>query len=212
MITTLWFVFISVAAYIIGSLNYSIIVSSVFTESDIRSKGSGNAGSTNMMRNYGWRAGVVTLCTDFLKTFAVTNGAWSIFHLYAPEYAQTAVAVAGFFCAVGHCFPVFFKFKGGKGIAVGGMTILMVDWRSFLIVVAMFLIFTSISRYVSLGSIMGAVSFVVSLFFFLDFTKTCDIITYVFTAALVIMVIFIHRNNIVRIVKGTESKISFKKK
>ena len=211
MITTLWFLIVAVVSYLVGSLNYSIIVSNVFIRTDIRTKGSGNAGSTNMMRNYGWKAGVITLLTDFLKTIAVTNGAWSVFVLYNPEYARAAVAVAGFCCALGHCFPAFFGFKGGKGVAVGAMTILMVDWRCFLVTLAAFLIFTSISRYVSLGSVMGALSFAVTLWFLVDFSRISDIITYVFALILVVMVVFLHRKNIARIFKGTESKISFKK-
>lgn len=211
MITALWFFIVAVVSYLVGSLNYSIIVSNVFIRTDIRTKGSGNAGSTNMMRNYGWKAGVITLLTDFLKTIAVTNGAWSVFILYNPEYARAAVAVAGFCCALGHCFPAFFGFKGGKGVAVGAMTILMVDWRCFLVTLAAFLIFTSISRYVSLGSVMGALSFAVTLWFLVDFSRISDIITYVFALILVVMVVFLHRKNIARIFKGTESKISFKK-
>ena len=167
-----WFVFVAVVGYFVGSLNYSIIVSRIFTDSDIRSKGSGNAGSTNMMRNHGWKAGVLTLCVDFMKTFAVCNGAWSIFILTNPEYAQTASAIAGFFCALGHCFPVFFGFRGGKGVAVGGLTILMIDWRCFIVTILLFLIFAALFRYVSLGSIMGALSFPVSLPFFIDFSIT----------------------------------------
>lgn len=212
MMTVFWFIFVAAAAYIIGSLNYSIIVSNAFTHSDIREKGSGNAGSTNMMRNFGWKAGVVTLCTDFLKTFAVTNGAWSIFVIFDNmEYARTAVAVAGLFCAVGHCFPVFFKFKGGKGVAVGGMTILMVDWRCFMVVVAAFLICVLLTRHVSLGSIMGAAAFPISLFFLLDFTVVANIISFAAATVLAVMVIAMHHKNIVRLIKGTESKISFKK-
>ncbi len=201
----------AVIAYIVGSLNYSIIVSNVFTKTDIRTKGSGNAGSTNMMRNYGWKAGVITLITDFIKTIAITNGAWSVFIQMFPEYARTAVAVAGLFCAVGHCFPVFFNFKGGKGVAVGAMTILMVDYRCFIVTVSLFLLFVSIFRFVSLGSIMGALSFPISLAFIVDFSNTADIVTYVCSTVLVVMVVLLHSENIVRLFKGTESKISFKK-
>lgn len=206
-----WFVFVAVVGYFVGSLNYSIIVSRIFTDSDIRSKGSGNAGSTNMMRNHGWKAGVLTLCVDFMKTFAVCNGAWSIFILTNPEYAQTASAIAGFFCAFGHCFPVFFGFKGGKGVAVGGLTILMIDWRCFIVTVSLFLIFAALFRYVSLGSIMGALSFPVSLAFFIDFSKPFDIVTYVFACMLVALVVSLHYQNIGRLFKGTESKLSFHK-
>lgn len=207
----LLFPLVAVIGYLIGSLNYSILFSRVFMNDDIRSKGSGNAGTTNMLRNYGWKVGAITLVTDFLKTYAVTLTAWSLCIRYAPEYARTAVALAGLFCAIGHCFPLYFGFKGGKGVAVGGMTILMVDIRCFIVVIAIFLICVLVFRYVSLGSIMGALSFAVSLAFIVDFTKPQDIATYIFACLLVILVVSLHHKNIVRLFKGNENKISFKK-
>lgn len=208
----LLFVLTAIGAYLIGSLNYSIIVSRVFMKSDIRTKGSGNAGSTNMLRNYGWSAGVITLVTDFMKTAVTTLGAWAIFIIPYPEYAQCAVALAGLCCAIGHCFPLYFNFKGGKGIAVGAITILAVDYRCFIFVVLVFVLLVAIFRYISLGSIMGGVTFVISLAFFVDFTNPIDIATFVFSSILVIIAITLHGPNIVRLFKGTESKISFKKK
>lgn len=211
MILYALFPFIALAAYLMGSLNYSIMFSRAFMNTDIRSKGSGNAGSTNMLRNYGWKVGVLTLATDFLKTYAATITAWALCMRYAPDCARTAVALAGFMCAVGHCFPLYFGFKGGKGVAVGGMTILMVDFRCFLVTVALFLISVAIFKYVSLGSIMGALSFPVSLAFIVDFSNVLDIATYVICCILVALVVFLHRKNIARLFKGTESKLTFKK-
>lgn len=204
-------IFVAVAAYFIGSLNYSIIFSTVFMKNDIRTKGSGNAGSTNMLRNYGWSAAVITLFTDFMKTIVATLGAWAVFILIFPAFAQTATAVAGFFCAVGHCFPVFFGFKGGKGVAVGAMTILMVDVRSFIIVVLIFLLLVALFRYVSLGSVAGAAAFPASLAFFTDFSIVSDAAVFVFASLLAVMVILLHAPNIVRLFKGEESKIKFKR-
>ena len=206
------FLLVAIAAYVIGSFNYSIILSTVFMNADIRSKGSGNAGSTNMLRNYGWSAGAITLLTDFMKTIVATLGAWSVFYRFFPEYAQTATAVAGFFCAVGHCFPVFFNFKGGKGVAVGAMMIMMVDFRSFLVVIAAFIILVAAFRYISLGSMAGAASFPISLAFFTDYTSVADVVTLGFAIAVAVMVISLHAPNIVRLCKGTESKISLSKK
>lgn len=208
----LLFALVAVIAYVIGSFNYSIILSTVFMNADIRSKGSGNAGSTNMLRNYGWSAGVITLLTDFMKTIVATLGAWAVFIQTYPDLAKTATAVAGFFCAVGHCFPVFFKFKGGKGVAVGAMMILMVDFRSFLVVIGAFLILVALFRYISLGSMAGAASFPISLAFFTDYSNVADVITLGFAIAVATMVIALHTPNIVRLVKGTESKLSFSKK
>ncbi|MBQ8605957.1 MAG: glycerol-3-phosphate acyltransferase [Clostridia bacterium] len=205
------FALVAIFGYLIGSMNYSIIVSRVFMKSDIRSKGSGNAGSTNMLRNYGWSAGVITLFTDFMKTAVVTLSAWSLFREFYPDYAQTAVALSGLFCAIGHCFPLFFGFKGGKGIAVGAITILAVDYRCFIFVILAFVILVAVFRFISLGSIAGAVTFVVSLAFFTDFTDPKDIFTLAFSTVLSAMTIILHSPNIARLFKGTESKISFKK-
>ncbi len=207
----LLFVLVAVAAYLVGSLNYSIIVSQVFMKTDIRSKGSGNAGSTNMLRNYGWRAGAITLLTDFMKTIVTTLGAWAIFTVLYPEYTQTATALAGLCCALGHCFPVYFGFKGGKGVAVGAMTILAVDYRSFLLVILVFVVLVAVFRYISLGSIAGAITFPASLAFFVDFSVPYEIATFVFAVILAGMVVILHFPNIKRLVTATESKISFKK-
>jgi len=205
------FILTAVLSYIIGSLNYSIIFSKIFMNTDVRSSGSGNAGSTNMMRNYGWKAGVITLLTDFLKTFVVTFGTWILFTIYYPVWVQPAVAVSGLFCVLGHCFPVFFSFKGGKGVAVGAITSLLVDWRCFIVIVASFLIFVAISKHISLGSVIGAIAFPASFAFFNDFHTLQGSISFTVTLIICLLVVFLHRKNIVRIFKGTESKLSFKK-
>ena len=205
------FILCAVGSYFIGSLNYSIIFSTVFMKNDIRTKGSGNAGSTNMLRNYGWSAATITLLTDFMKTVVATVCAWALFIRFFPEYAQTATAVAGLFCAVGHCFPAYFGFKGGKGVAVGAMTILMVDFRSFLAVVAIFVILVALFRYISLGSIAGAITFPSSLAFFTDYSSAADVATLVFATILAVMVVSLHYPNILRLLRGEEGKINFKK-
>ena len=207
-----WFALVAIGGYLIGSLNYSIIFSKVFMHSDVRSSGSGNAGSTNMMRSFGWRAGVITLITDFSKTVVATVGAWAIFTLNCPQWVQPAVALTGLCCCIGHCFPVFFKFKGGKGVAVGGIMSIMVDWRCGIAVFAAFLIFAAISKYVSLGSIMGAAAFPSSLAFFTDFSSRQDVTTLIIAILVAVLIIFLHRKNIVRIVTGKESRLSFRKK
>lgn len=208
----IWFAIAVTEGYLIGSLNYSIIFSKLFMHSDVRLSGSGNAGSTNMMRSYGWKAGVITLATDFFKTFIATVIAWALFKFNCPEWIQPAVALTGLCCCIGHCFPIFFKFRGGKGVAVGAITSLMVDWRCFVIIIATFLIFTAISKYVSLGSMLGALAFPVSLAFFTDFSIKQELITFIVSVLVAALIIFLHRKNIVRIVTGKESKLSFKKK
>lgn len=211
MIFWILIVFVSIIAYLIGSFNYSIIMSEVFIGSDIRKKGSGNAGSTNMLRNYGWKAGAITLLSDFMKAFVATLAAWAIFTRYMPEYAHLGTAVAGFFCAVGHCFPLYFDFRGGKGVAVGGIMILMTDVRCFLVALAVFVILVALFRYISLGSVSAGISFPVSYALILGLNSTQNKIVFVFAAALAIMVAVLHRANIARLFKGTESKFKLKK-
>lgn len=208
----LWLAVAAILSYLIGSLNYSIITSEVFAGIDIRSKGSGNAGSTNMLRSFGWKAGVITLLTDFMKAFVATLATRLFFTMYLPAYATLGAAVSGFFCAVGHCFPLYFGFKGGKGVAVGAIMILMTDPRCFAVALAAFLVSVLLTRFVSLGSTMGAVSFPISYALILGLDSTKSIVTFVFAVVLTVMVLVLHRKNFVRIFKGTESKLSFSKK
>ena len=208
----LWFFVTAVFSYLIGSLNYSIITSQIFIGSDIRSQGSGNAGSTNMLRSHGIKAGVITLITDFMKAFVATLATRLLFLMYMPEHATLAAAISGFFCAVGHCFPLYFGFKGGKGVAVGAIMILMTDPRCFAVAVAVFLILVAITRYVSLGSTMAGASFPISYAVMIGIHGVDGIITFVFALALAVMVFILHRNNYARIFKGTESKLSFSSK
>lgn len=207
-----WFVLVAIIAYLIGSINYSIIVSEVFMGTDIRKKGSGNAGSTNMLRNYGLKAALVTLLSDFMKTFVATLSAWAIFSIYYPEHTLVATALAGLFCAIGHCFPLFFGFKGGKGVAVGAIMILMTDYRCFIIALAVFVILVATTKYVSLGSVSAGISFPVSLALLIGFNTAGDYVRFTLACVLALMVAILHRLNIARLFKGTESKISFKKK
>ncbi len=207
-----WYILTAVGAYLIGSFNYSIVISEVFTGADIRSKGSGNAGSTNMQRSYGWRAGLTTLLADFMKAFVATLSARLLFTMYLPEHATLGTAIAGFFCAVGHCFPAYFGFKGGKGVAVGAIMIFMTDPRCFLVALAVFVSLVAITRYVSLGSTMAGVSFPVSYACLIGIKGADSIATLCFAVALAVMVLILHRKNYARIFKGTESKLSFSKK
>lgn len=209
MIQYLWYAVTAVLSYFIGSLNYSIITSEVFTGSDIRSKGSGNAGSTNMLRSYGLKAGIFTLLSDFMKAFVATLATRLLFTMYLPEHATLATAISGFFCAVGHCFPLYFGFKGGKGVAVGAIMILMTDLRCFAVAVIVFVALVAITRFVSLGSTMAGVSFPVSYAVIIGIKDVDGILTFAFAVALAVMVFILHRKNYARIFNGTESKLSF---
>lgn len=187
--------------YLLGSVNTAIIVSGVMYHDDIRNHGSGNAGFTNMMRNYGKKAAIITFVGDILKTVLAVLIGWCVFG-YLTAY------IAGLACLIGHVFPVFYNFRGGKGVVCLATILLMLDWRLFLILLAIFIILVLGTKYISAGSVICAMLFPLILNRMNDTPfKMIEII------ALVIAVIIVvkHRENIKRIFNGTESKFAFKK-
>lgn len=209
------FIITIVVAYLIGSLNASIIISNL-KGSDIRKHGSGNAGATNMLRTYGKKLAVLALLFDALKgvvAVLIVNAMLK----YAKIGAENDVyhylrCLAGLFVVVGHNFPVFFKFKGGKGIATSAAVIFMLDWRVGLIVLFAALGTMAISKYVSLGSIVGAFTFptFIAVFTFLV-DKDYNWIVFVTSVIMCALAVWRHRANIVRLANGTESKLGKKK-
>ena len=170
----------AIISYLLGSLNFGIIISKSLSKDDVRSHGSGNAGSTNMLRNYGKKHAVMTIIGDMLKvavaifiSFVIVrkmgnislaeNGGALILGIDARMFTKS---FAGLFCVLGHIFPCFFGFKGGKGVATAGGMVFMIDWRIALILLAIFAIIVLITKYVSLGSIAMAVFYPVFIFVF----------------------------------------------
>ena len=207
------FILIAVFSYLLGSLNFGVILSKAKGE-DVREKGSGNAGTTNMLRNYGKGMAALTIIGDMAKVVIAIQLTTIICSILGLQYSFEAIpglffikCFAGFFCVLGHIFPVFFKFKGGKGVATSGGMVFMVDWRIALILLAVFIIVVLITKYVSLGSlIMSALYPILIYAFHRDLFAT--LISLVFTA-----IIFIaHRENIKKLINHTENKISLKKK
>ena len=148
----------AVLSYLLGSLNFGIILSRRFQKEDVRTHGSGNAGSTNMLRNYGKLPAVATILGDMAK---VAVAILLVRLLVGNElYAQQTIFIksfAGLFCVLGHIFPCFFRFKGGKGVATCGGMVFMIDWRIALILLAVFIVAVLITKWVSLGSILMAI-------------------------------------------------------
>ena len=148
----------AVLSYLLGSLNFGIILSRKFQKEDVRTHGSGNAGSTNMLRNYGKLPAVATILGDMAK---VAVAILLVRLLVGNElYAQQPIFIksfAGLFCVLGHIFPCFFRFKGGKGVATCGGMVFMIDWRIALILLAVFFVAVLITKWVSLGSILMAI-------------------------------------------------------
>ncbi len=213
------YLLIAVISYLLGSLNFSIILSRAVARKDIRESGSGNAGATNMLRTYGKHFAVLTMLGDILKVALAILIAFVI--LGAPleylfkiaenkEFAATMInykEFAGFFCVLGHIFPLYFKFKGGKGVAACTGMVILVDWRIALILFVIFVLTILISKMISLGSIVIAVLYPVLIAVF--YQNLFLILIAVLFAAIVIAA---HRANIKRILNGTENKLTNEKK
>ena len=198
---------VAVISYLLGSVNISILLSRRLEKHDIRESGSGNAGSTNMLRTYGKKYAALTMLGDMLKVAVAIGIAVLIFgRALFQENSALIKSFAGFFCVLGHIFPVYFKFKGGKGVATAGGMVLLIDWRIGLILLAIFIITVAITRWVSLGSIIMAVLYPVLTYAF-HRSWLLTLIAVLFA----VIVIAKHAENIRRIFRGTENKISFSK-
>jgi glycerol-3-phosphate acyltransferase PlsY len=187
-------------AYLLGSIPSALWIGKIFYKTDIRTKGSGNLGATNTFRTLGAKAGIVVTVLDILKGTAAT---------LIPLYLDTNIhpLVLGLIAAVGHMFPVFAKFKGGKAVATSGGILLGYQWPLFLVAVLALLITLKITKMVSLSSIILAVVAVLYTTIYALYTGD-----YLFLAVIVILATFIiyrHRANIARIKAGTEPKIKW---
>ena len=208
-----------VIPYLLGSLNFGIIISKLFYHDDIRNYGSGNAGSTNMLRTYGKGMAALTLAGDMLKgALSVLVGALvlnpmagtTIDGTYVTNTPVDGIAIAALFVILGHIFPCFYRFKGGKGVATFGMVILVTRPLIFAVLLVIFVIVVAGTRFVSLGSIIGALMFPILL----NRLDTNYPMGWFTLASIVIglLIVFMHRTNIKRLLAGKESKISFGKK
>ena len=176
------------------------IVSKVTLGKDIRNYGSGNAGLTNAYRTMGAGKTLFVLLGDIAKgAAAISIGALLV--------GPVGKLVAGIFVILGHMFPVYFGFRGGKGVLVGAVMLLLFDWRIFLIAFVLFFLAVAVTRWISLGSILGAVSFpITTLLFYRDSVLTA------MAFGMAVAVIFMHRSNIMRMLHGEENRFSFKSK
>ncbi len=204
-------------AYLIGSVNFSVIISKKVAGFDVREKGSGNAGSTNMLRSVGKGAAAITLICDILKGVLAIAIAMIIGNMVQGSNKELLVQIAGIAVVIGHTFPIFFRFKGGKGVATSLGILLMSNWQIGLICLVFALVLMVLTRMVSLGSCAAAVLFPVLTLFINDnymvLTEGKKGTTYfVYSVILAIIVLFNHRSNIKRILNGTENKIGSKSK
>lgn len=205
---------IAVAAYLLGSINFAIITTRVKSHEDIRDYGSGNAGMTNVLRTQGKKAAVIVTAGDFLKGVAASGvGLLLSYWLIGPESLRLGAYIGCFFALLGHLFPVFYQFKGGKGILVSAGAILLIDPFVFLAVLATFFIVVLCSKIVSLASISAAVMFPVAMLVLRLIEQSPDVLfETIFACVISVLIIFMHRQNIKRLLSGTEHKFGQKNK
>lgn len=197
-------VFYTLTPYLLGSLNTAVIVSKVMYNDDIRRYGSGNAGFTNVMRTFGMKAAALTFIGDILKTVISVMIGWCFFG-YLSAY------IAGFACFIGHILPCFYQFRGGKGVLCASAMLFMLDWRLFIIEVAIFLAAVFVTKYISFGSILGAMTYPLILNRMNAQLENRLAMIEMIAMAIGVIIVWKHRENLKRIFSGTESKFSFKK-
>ncbi len=210
------YIVMAIIAYLIGSINFSVILSKKMAGFDIREKGSGNAGSTNMLRSVGKKAAALTLVCDILKGVVSILIAMILGNIIQNLDKELLVQIAGIAVVVGHTFPIFFGFKGGKGVATSLGVLILSNWQIGLICLVFALVLMALTRMVSLGSCAAAVLFpVLTLFINENYTVLSEgkngNVYFIYSVILAIIVLYNHRSNIKRILNGTENKLSFKK-
>ena len=193
---------VAVIAYCLGGVNGAILVSKAFHHEDVRTHGSGNAGLTNFFRTYGGPLTLLVVVVDMGKTIlACFVGKWLL-------GTDAGMMLGGLCATLGHEFPVFYGFRGGKGILCGVSVAFALDWRIALCLIVFFAAIVALSRYVSLGSVLSAILYP---FLYLGFCWK-DWWTVILSVILAASAIIMHRGNIRRLREGTERKLSFRKK
>lgn len=192
--TAVYYALSCVLGYLLGSISISILISRHVFHQDVRQSGSGNAGATNVARVFGLGAGVLTFLGDFAKTLLA---AWLGSLLGGVIGSCLGVA----FALIGHCFPVYYRFRGGKAVSAGAAAALVIDWRIFVLAVAVFALAALLSKTASVSSMSAAGMVAVGSILFAP--STAQLLLGLFTCALVL---FMHRSNIRRLIAGTEPK------
>ena len=205
------YITIAIIAYVIGSVNVSVILSRKMAGFDIREKGSGNAGTTNMLRSVGKKAAAITLVCDILKGVVSILIAVLLGAIVKEVDKALIVQIAGIAVIVGHTFPIFFEFRGGKGIATALGVLLVTNWQIGLICFVFAIILMFLTKMVSAGSVAAAVLFPVLTLFIGKEYFIVEGSYFIYSVIIAMIVIFNHRENMKRILEGNENKISFKK-
>ena len=201
-------------SYLLGSINSAIIISKLLYKDDIRKYGSGNAGMTNMLRTFGKKAALLTLIGDLLKTALAILFAAVLFgfHYFGGISAQDFCYVAGLFAVLGHVFPIYYKFKGGKGVLATSTMALILTPVPFVVLLLLFIGIVWASKYVSLGSVCVATLYPVLVAGYIKFLgEQTPGIMMLCCILIAIFIVWCHRENLRRISERTERKISFGK-
>lgn len=217
---------IAVVSYLLGSISFSIIITRLFNHDlDVRTIGSGNAGATNVYRAVGMVPSALTFLFDFAKcALSVELGKYIFQYVCSQNNAPIWIVryggyIAGLACLIGHIYPLYFKFKGGKGVVTCAAMMVLIDWRVFLINFAIFLLVFFLSKIISLSSIVGVGLYPITTFlltYFMDYRADAISMVGVITGTIVTfmigaVIIAKHKPNIVRLLNGTEKKITSKK-
>jgi acyl phosphate:glycerol-3-phosphate acyltransferase len=206
------YLIVAVMAYLLGSIPFGYLLVRIFRGEDIRLSGSGNIGATNVARSGAKGLGIATLALDALKGALAV---WLAALLAGPKYnlcgdftqhpcapALRLMSVAALFAVLGHVFPVWLRFKGGKGVATALGVFCVLFPAAILVALAIFILIVAITRYVSLGSILGAIAFPAAAYFL----QSTDAMSLVLASSVSLIVILKHHQNISRLLSGTESR------
>ncbi len=192
-------------SYLLGNINGAVIISRLIGKKDVREQGSGNAGLTNFLRMYSPSTALLVVAIDVLKAIAACVLSRLLLTPYG--YGQEGLLLGGIAVNLGHDFPALLGFRGGKGVLCGITAAFAADWRCALLVIAVFAVCLWLTRYVSLSSILGALTFVVSY----PVVHRGNPLLAVMGALLGLFIVFMHRGNIARLINGTERKATFSK-
>lgn len=207
-------------AYVLGSLNFAVIFTNIFTKKDVRDFGSGNAGMTNVVRVAGPLPGILTFLCDAAKgAVACFIGRYVIFEYLYTHYLDKSdcyvpiygALFCGIFCMLGHVFPAFFQFKGGKAVAVSVGIFAIVDWRAICTCLAIFILLFICTRIVSVSSLIATASMPVCVYLYPRNTGELLWVSVALTCVMVLIIYLKHSKNIVRILHGEEKPLFSKK-
>jgi len=205
VIFLIYIIISAILSYLLGSINTAVIVSKKRFGKDIRNEGSGNAGATNTLRTFGKKAAALVFVADFIKgLIAVTVARLFVFYSDAP---YICLLFAGFSVQIGHCFPVFFNFKGGKGVATAAGAAMGIMPFVAIILLSVFAVITALTKIVSLASGICAVVYPLLAYFISNSNQKTN---FLFAAACSVLIIVMHGSNFARLIDGNEKPISSK--